>query len=203
MKTSILHAVLAGCMLLLPALAYAQEQPPQNPPTQPSATAPTTTAPPPTTTTAPPAPPPNGNQSAQPPSQPAQPPVESKVKPLPPAPPAEKKITTPIIVAGALGGAALINGTVFAIMALGDKSSYDETPNHKVGISGERNSFIADVSFALGALFGLTAVAMYFLPDEPAPPPTGGGGGGDQKKATTPSKTSLLKSALTGEVFRF
>jgi hypothetical protein len=188
-------------MLLLPALAYAQEQPPPTPTTQPTATAPTTTAPSPSTTTAPPPANGNGNGAAtQPPSQPAPPPVESKVKPLPPAPPAEKKITTPIIVAGALGGVAVINGAVFAIMALGDKSSYDDKPDHKVGISGERNSFIADVSFAVGALFGLTAVAMYFLPDEPSPPPSGGG---EPKKASTPSKTSILKSALTGEVLRF
>lgn len=183
-------------MLLLPALAFAQEPSPPQPPAQPSAT---TTAP----ATAPPstaAPPPSATgNGAPPPSQPAQPPVESKVKPLPPPPPVEKKITTPIIVAGALGGAALINGAVFAIMALGEKSSYDDAPNHKVGIAGERNAFIADVSFALGALFGLTAVAMYFLPDEPAPQPTGGG----EKKAATPSKSSWVKSALTGEVLRF
>jgi len=201
MKTKFLHAVFAGCMLL-PSVAFGQEQPPTQP-------APTTTATPPSQ----PAPPPPANGSATPPSQPAAPPsqpappppMESKVKPLPPAPPVEKKITTPIIVAGALGGAAILNGVVFGIMALGEKSSYDDAPNHKVGVAGERASFIADLSFAVGGLFALTAVAMYFLPDEPQPQQPSGAPPPDAPKASKASITpkQVLKSALTGEVLRF
>lgn len=119
-------------------------------------------------------------------------------KPLPPAPPIERRITAPIIVSGALAGAALVNGVVFAVMAAGDKSSYDKKPDHQVGVSGERNSFIADVSFSVAALFGLTAIAMYFLPDEPTP-------GATAARNTKPvaSSTRWVKSALTGEVLRF
>jgi hypothetical protein len=71
---------------------------------------------------------------------------------------------------------------VFAVIAAGKHGEYADKPNADSADAGERATFAADISFGMAGLFGLAAVALYFLPDEPSP-----------------SATSALKSG----VFRF
>ncbi|MBX3231690.1 MAG: hypothetical protein KIT84_23310 [Labilithrix sp.] len=168
---------LAGAMFFGPPAASAQETP-----------APPAPATPPPEQPAPPAE-----------AQPAQAQASTVIRPAPPPPPVERKITTPIIVSGALSGAALVSGVVFGIMAAGDNSSYKQTPNNDVALAGEQKAFISDVSFGVSVLFGFAALALYLLPDEPTP---------EAPPAAAPPKAakstrSWITSALKGEVLSF
>jgi hypothetical protein len=200
-------AILAGCSLAAPSLARAQQRPapaPTAPQVQPSGESGGTPQPGPAPTPAPtgePAPAPNGEAAPQAEPAPAPAPapqatVESRIRPAPPPPPVVRKVTTPIVVSGILSGIALGTGVFFAIDAVGKHSDYEQKPDHKVGVAGERSAFIADVSFGIAALFGLTALAMYFLPDEPA-------ASAAPAAAEGPSRPSWIGSALKGEVLRF
>src|SRR5262249_30521850 len=132
---------------------------------------------------------------AQPTPAPAPAPaVETHIKPPPPAPPVVRHVTTPVVVSAIIGAAAIANGVVFAVIASSEHSKYEKAPNHAVGLAGERASFIADVSFGVGALFGLTAIALYLLPDEPTP---------SESAKTARSASSRWISALKGELFSF
>lgn len=168
-----LGTVLLACMISAPTTVWAQQTPSG---TEPPPPAPTTTAP---TTTTTPAPAPAATVS-----------VETKVKAAPPKRPVERRVTTPVVVSGIVSGVALITGTVFAISAASQNSKYTEAPDHQVALDGEQAMFIANISFGVTALFGLTALALYMLPDEPTP-----------TAATKPSPAkSWVASALTGQV---
>jgi hypothetical protein len=199
--------MLVGGWLAAPSLAQAQQRPAPAPapaPAQPSGEAGETPQPSPAPTPAPttgePAPASNGEAGPQPEQAPAAPApqatVESRVRPAPPPLPVVRKVTTPIVVSGILSGIALGTGVFFAIDAAGKHSEYEQKPDHKVGVAGERSAFIADVSFGIAALFGLTALAMYFLPDEPDP-------NAAPAAAKGPSKPSWIGSALKGDLLRF
>lgn len=118
------------------------------------------------------------------------------MRPAPPPAPVVRRVTTPILVSGIVAGAALVNGVIFGIDATLEHSNYEKQPNHAVGLAGERSSFIADVSFGVAALFGLTALALYMLPDEPPP-------ANEPAKAAQPARVNWFASALKGEVLRF
>ncbi len=188
MKRLALAATLAGAAIFASPSASAQATPaPSEPATTPTTTTTTTQT---TTTTT------GEGAAATPPAAAAAAP-ESRVHAMPVAPPVQRRVTTPVIVAGAIGGVGLVSGVVFSILAAGDNSSYKSTPNHEVALSGERSAFIADVSFGVAALFGLTAIALYFLPDEPSPA---------GPAATTPAaktRTQWMSAALKGEVWSF
>jgi hypothetical protein len=172
-----ISAVLLACILPLSSGALAQQPAPEPTPQPAPQTTPTT--PQPTT----PEPEPEPEPAAT---------VETKVKPAPPKPVIERRVTTPVVVAGIISGVALVTGTVFAVSAASQASKYDEQPDHQVALDGESAMFIANVSFGLGALFGLSALALYLLPDEPTPSATG--------TTKPPARTSWLSSALKGQV---
>lgn len=94
-------------------------------------------------------------------------PVETN-EPAPP-PARGRRFTAPVIVSAVIAGLALTSGVIFAIDATSKNSEYKSNPNHRVGVEGERSAFIADVSFGMAALFGITATALYLIVDE-APP---------------------------------
>lgn len=126
---------------------------------------------------------------------PAPPPPPPAIKPPPPPPPVHRHITTPILVSGGISLVGLAGGTVFGILAASDHSKYTSQPNNDVALSGEKKAFIADVSFGVAALFGLTAIALYLLPDEPDP---------TTAAAAKPSGArTWLTAALKGEVLSF
>lgn len=179
-------ATLAGAVFFGAPGASAQQTPPATPPAAP-ATSPTPATPP-TPATAPP--------SAETPPAPG----ESKVHAAPPPPPVERRVTTPIIVAGALSGAGIASGVIFGILAAGKNSTYKSgsgtvDERNQTALDGERNAFISDISFGVAALFGITAIALYLLPDEP--PPT------DPAAAPKAQTRSWVTAALKGEVFSF
>lgn len=168
--TRLVGTVLLACMISAPTTAWAQQTPSgtETPPPASTTPAPTTTAPAPAATVS----------------------VETKVKAAPPKRPVERRVTTPVLVSGIVSGVALITGTVFAISAASQNSKYTEAPDHQVALDGEQAMFIANISFGVTALFGLTALALYMLPDEPTP-----------TAATKPSPAkSWVASALTGQV---
>ena len=87
---------------------------------------------------------------------------------------------------------------MFGILAAGKNSSYKEGPTNEDALDGRAQRLISDVSFGVAALFGLTAIALYFLPDEPA--------FGERVGARCAAKASTrtwLTAALRGEVFSF
>jgi len=87
---------------------------------------------------------------------------------------------------------AVATGTVFAISAASQNSKYQDQPDHQVALDGESAMFISNVAFGLGALFGLTALALYMLPDEPMPTATGA--------AKPPPRASWVSNVLKGEL---
>ena len=166
----ITSAALLACTLSAPTTSWAQSKPEaESPPT--------------TTTTTPAAAPPAAASVA----------VETKIRPAQPKPPVERRVTTPVLVSGIVAGVAVVTGTIFAISAASQNSKYKDQPDHEVALDGESAMFIANVSFGIGALFGLTALALYFLPDEPTPT-------GPAAATLTPRATSWVTSALKGEV---
>lgn len=181
-------ATLAGAVFFGPAVASAQQTPPATPPAAPAPSTPSAATPPPS--------------AATPPAETTPPPAtgESKIHAAPPPPPVERHVTKPVIAAGAISAAGLASGVIFGILAAGKNSSYKKMANNQDALDGERNAFISDVSFGVAALFGLTAIALYFLPDEPSPPT-------DATPAAAPPKASGVRTwvnaALKGEVLSF
>ncbi len=168
----ITSASLFACMISAPTTSWAQSKPEAEPP-------PATTPPAPASATP---------ETATPTVS-----VETKIKPAQPKPPVERRVTTPVLVSGIIASVAAVTGTVFAISAASQNSKYTEAPDHQVALDGESSMFIADVSFGVGALFGLTALALYFLPDEPTPT-------APAASTKAPRATSWVTSALKGEV---
>lgn len=212
-KRWVTPALLAVC-LVVPSAASAQRRKPKPTPPPPATAAPSATptvveSPPPAAPPAPVEPPPAPTVVEPPPPAPAPAPapaasapapaasvaVETHIKPAPPAPPVVRTVTTPVVVSGVIAGLGVASGIVFAIFAAGDHGKYVDKPDHDVALSGERNAFIADVSFGVAALFGLTALALYMLPDEPSPT--------EPAKATRPKSPTWVSSALKGQVFSF
>ncbi len=187
-------ATLAGAVFFGAPGASAQQTPPATPP---ASTAPSAATPPPT-----PATPPAPAAGETPPGTPP-PSGESKIHAAPPPPPVERHVTKPIVAAGVISGAALASGIIFGILAAGKNSKYKSgagtvDDRNQIALDGERNAFISDISFGVAALFGLTAIALYLLPDEPPPP--------DASAPAAPPKAqsrSWITGALKGEVFSF
>jgi hypothetical protein len=180
---------LAGAIFLGAPDVSAQQTPPPATQPAPAPSAPTAATPPPTAETPPAA---SASASVS---------TESKIHAAPPPPPVQRHVTTPVIVAGALSGAGLASGIIFGVMAAGKNSSYKKTPNNDDALDGERSAFISDISFGVAALFGLTAIALYLLPDEPSP------GATDTTAPPPPPKANgvqkWLTAALKGEVLSF
>lgn len=130
----------------------------------------------------PPAPPP----PVTPPPPPPQPAT-------PPPPPPEERSKVPAYVTGGLAIAAAGVGTVFGVMALGDKSDFDKEPNtspKKKGFAddGDNHALIADMAFAAALTLGITSVVLFVTKDEP--PATAGGGRG-RAWAARPKKSTI------------
>lgn len=97
-----------------------------------------------------------------PPPEPATPAEPEVVEPAP------KKSLVPAAVTLGLGGAGLISGTLFGIMALGAKKDFDEDPTTANADTAERNALIADMSFGIALTLGITGVVLLTADDEEA-----------------------------------
>jgi tetratricopeptide (TPR) repeat protein len=90
--------------------------------------------------------------------------------PLPPpeAPKPEPRSLVPAYVTGGIALAAAGVGTVYGIMALNDKSKYNQAPSTSRADDGENHALIADMSLFLAITLGVTSAVLYFTKDEPA-----------------------------------
>jgi hypothetical protein len=97
----------------------------------------------------------------------APPPVEAAPPPPPVAPPPRSKL--PAIITGGLAVAAAGVGTVFGVLALGDKSDYDKTPTSGKADDGENHALIADMAFGVAITLGVTSAVLFLSNDDPPP----------------------------------
>jgi hypothetical protein len=89
----------------------------------------------------------------------------------------------PAIVTGALAVAAAGVGTVFGIIALNDKSKFDQNPTTTGADDGDTHALIADMAFGVALTFGVTSAVLLLTKDEP-PPAT--------SKAAAPAKAAKI-----------
>lgn len=75
----------------------------------------------------------------------------------------------PAFVTLGLGGAGLISGTVFGIMALNSKSKFKDDPTTAHADAAERNALIADMSFGIALTLGITGVVLLTAKDGDVP----------------------------------
>ncbi len=88
--------------------------------------------------------------------------------PIVPSAPPEPRSKVPAIVTGALAVAAAGVGTVFGIIALGDKSDFDKNPTTSTADSGDTHALIADMAFGVALTFGVTSAVLFLTKDESA-----------------------------------
>jgi hypothetical protein len=104
-----------------------------------------------------------------PPAAPPPPPVAAAEPPAPTPPPPlpQPRSMVPAFVTGGLAIAAAGVGTVFGIMALNDKSSYDKNPTTSTADNGDTHALISDMSFGVALTFGVTSAVLFLTKDEP------------------------------------
>ena len=72
----------------------------------------------------------------------------------------------PAIVTGALAVAAAGVGTVFGVIALGNKSDFDRNPTTQTADDGDTHALIADMAFGVAVTFGVTSAVLFLTKDE-------------------------------------
>lgn len=90
-----------------------------------------------------------------------------------PEPPPEPRSLVPAYITGGLAVAAAGVGTVFGIMALGDKSEFDKNPTASKADDGENHALIADMAFGVAITMGVTSAVLFLTHDDPAPTKVG------------------------------
>jgi PEGA domain len=104
--------------------------------------------------------------------EPPPPPVALAPPPAPappPPPPPEPRSLIPAYITGGLAIAAAGVGTVFGVVALNDKSSFDKNPTTSTADNGDTHSLIADMAFGVAVTFGVTSAVLFLTKDEPTP----------------------------------
>jgi hypothetical protein len=112
-------------------------------------------------------------------------------KPQPPKPAEEEGggSLVPAIVTLSLAGTGAIVGTVFGVLALSSKSSFDDTPTQDLFDETERNALIADMSFGVALTFGVTGLVLLLTNDS---------GSGDEAKPAAATGFQLTPYAGPG-----
>jgi hypothetical protein len=82
--------------------------------------------------------------------------------------PREEPSMVPAYVTLGLGGAGLVVGTIFGILALDSKGKYNSAPSSELANETERNAIIADMSLMLAATLGVTGVVLLTGADKDA-----------------------------------
>jgi hypothetical protein len=96
------------------------------------------------------------------------PPAAAPAATAPPPPPPEPRSKLPAYITGGLAVVAAGVGTVFGVMALGDKSDFDKTPTSQKADDGENHALIADMAFGVAVTLGVTSAVLFLTNDEPA-----------------------------------
>jgi hypothetical protein len=94
-------------------------------------------------------------------------------------------------VTGGLALAAAGVGTVFGIMALGDKSDFDKNPTTQTADNGDTHALISDMAFGVALTFGVTSAVLFLTKDEPPPAASA------QPRTTTAKAGDSKKHAIT------
>ena len=81
--------------------------------------------------------------------------------------------STGVWVTTAIAGVALVTGTIFGFLALSKQSDFDAMPTSGTANDGETFALVADLSFAVAAVAGITAIVLYATerPSTSATPP--------------------------------
>jgi hypothetical protein len=61
-------------------------------------------------------------------------------------------------------------GTVFGVMALGDKSDFDKSPSSSTADDGENHALIADMAFGVAVTLGVTSAVLLLSRDSSSEP---------------------------------
>ena len=69
--------------------------------------------------------------------------------------------STGVWVTTAIAGVALVTGTIFGFLALSKQSDFDAMPTSGTANDGETFALVADLSFAVAAVAGITAIVLY------------------------------------------
>lgn len=96
------------------------------------------------------------------------PPVAPPPEPQAPPPPQEQESKVPAIVTLSIAGAATAVGATFGVLALRDKSDFDDKPTAAKADDVERNALIADMSFGVAITLGVTGIVLLTSKDEQA-----------------------------------
>jgi tetratricopeptide (TPR) repeat protein len=120
------------------------------------------------------------------------PPPAVAAKPAEPTPPSEPRSNVPAYVTLGLAVVGAGVGTVFGIQALGSKSDYNKAPTRDGLDKVERQSLLADMSYAVALTFGVTGVVLLLSNDEPAPKQ-----GMKNKPATAAIKKTVVAPYVT------
>jgi hypothetical protein len=75
----------------------------------------------------------------------------------------------PAFATGALAVAAAGVGTVFGVIALGDKSDFDKNPTTSKADDGDTHALIADMAFGVAITFGVTSAVLFLTKDDETP----------------------------------
>jgi len=114
----------------------------------------------------------------------------------PPPPPAEPRSKIPAYVTGGLAVVAAGIGTVFGVMTLNDKSSYNSNPTSATADNGDTHALICDMSFGVALTFGVTSAVLFLTKDEP-PPATAKADATPEAKAAANAKRNRVTIAPT------
>jgi hypothetical protein len=129
----------------------------------------------------------------EPEAPPPPPPVAAAPAPVapmapPPAPQAPRSLV-PAIVTGALAVAAAGVGTVFGVIALGNKSDFDKNPTTQTADDGDTHALIADMAFGVAVTFGVTSAVLFLTKDESTTT--------QSRRATHTTTASAAKKSVT------
>jgi len=115
--------------------------------------------------------------AAAPPAPPAspEPPAPAAPSAPPPAPPlpARSHGNTAALVTGGLAIAAAATGTVFGVLALGDKSDFEKHPTYDKANAGNDSAAYCDAAFGAAVVLGVTSAILFLARDDgPASAPS-------------------------------
>ena len=96
------------------------------------------------------------------------PPLASRADPPPPPSGPSRRVVA--LSAGGLAIVAAGAGTVFGVLALNNKSTFDRSPTRESADYGNEYAFLCDAALGAAVLAGVTSVLLYLRKDEPAPP---------------------------------
>jgi hypothetical protein len=114
-----------------------------------------------------PSPPPPPSPPADAPPAPATPATSPTLQA--PPPPATSHGNTAAWVTGGLAIAAAATGTVFGVIALGDKSDFEKQPTYSKANAGNDSAAYCDAAFGAALVLGATSVILLLAHDDPPP----------------------------------